>query len=135
MYLFQLSNEKRHIFLDLELYMSKIDGNFSKEEKEIIDTHCLEMHIDNNNYECELSLDTVLTRISEDFDKKEKRIVFLELLATVLADGVYDNSEKDLIEKLKETFEIKDDEKDEIISALTDIQVAYKKCTAFVMGE
>lgn len=135
MYLFQLSNEKRHIFLDLELYMSKIDGKFSEEEKEIINTHCLEMHINNNNYECELPLETVLSRIREEFNRKEKRIVYLELLATVLADNVYDDAEKDLIEKLKETFEIGDDEEVEIIMVLSDIKSAYKKCASFIMGE
>ncbi len=69
--------------------MSRTDGNFSDEEKAIIDTHCIEMHIDNNSYECELPLEGVLSKISSEFSEQEKRIVFLELAATVLADKVY----------------------------------------------
>ncbi len=54
MYLARLGLEQKHMFLDLELYLSRIDGEFSDEEKQIIDAHCMEMHIDNNQYECEL---------------------------------------------------------------------------------
>ena len=88
MYLAMLDNEKRHLFLDLELYISKIDGDFSEQEKRVIDTHCIEMHIDNNNYESETSYDEMMSRLSETFSKQEKRIVFIELLATVLADDL-----------------------------------------------
>ena len=30
MYLSMLDNEKKHLFLELEIYMSKIDGDFSR---------------------------------------------------------------------------------------------------------
>ena len=32
MYLSMLNTEQKHLFLDLELYMSKVDGDFSEEE-------------------------------------------------------------------------------------------------------
>ena len=50
MYLSKLSNENKHIFLDLELHISNANGEFSDQEKNIIDAHCLEIHIDCNKY-------------------------------------------------------------------------------------
>ena len=89
---------QKHLFLDLELYMSKVDGDFSEEEKNIINAHCMEMRIDNNNYESEVAIDELVTAIKEKFTHKEKHILFLELTATVLADGVYHEAEKELME-------------------------------------
>ena len=88
MYLSMLNNEKKHLFLNLEIYLSSIDGDFSDEEKKIIDVHCIEMHIDNNNYEADMPLDEVLKKLKETLTHSEYRIVFLELAATIMADDV-----------------------------------------------
>lgn len=91
MYLSVLDLETKHLFLDLELYISKTDGEFNDLEKQIIDTHCIEMHIDNNNYQCELPLSVVYEKLGK-CTEEEKRIIFIEMLAVVLADKVYANS-------------------------------------------
>ncbi len=63
------------MYLDLELYLSKVDGEFNELEKQIIDTHCIEMHIDSNKYQCELSLDEVFRKL-EECTLEEKYIIF-----------------------------------------------------------
>ena len=132
MYLSKLSIEQKHIFLDLEIHMSKIDGNFSAEEKQIIDAHCLEMHIDNNGYKNEMSLSEVIEHLKSDFNAKEKHIVFLELAATVWADNVYHETEKDLIESLSDKLSITEKEIDIAFSLVNQLKEAYKGCADFV---
>lgn len=127
-----LSNEKRHLFLELEIYMSRIDGDFSDEEKMIIDTHCIEMHIDNNDYECEFPLDIVLSKISSEFTTKEKHIAFLELVATVLADNAFHKSEQILIDRLSDLFSISDTEVKTSIDLIKKMKEAYEGCADFV---
>ena len=101
-----LSNEKKHLFLNLEIYMAKVDGEFSEDERQIIDTHCLEMHIDNNNYETDMSQDDVIKQLQNSLTHEEQKMVFLELIATIMADDIYHEKEKNLTNKLADVFDI-----------------------------
>jgi len=135
MYLSQLNLEKKHLFLDLELYISKTDGDFSDGERAIIDSHCIEMQIDNNNYTCELPLDEVISMLSSKCSVQEKHIVFLELAATVLADEVYRTSEKQLMKRLAETLDISCEDTAQAFTLIRKMKDAYEGCAQFVMGE
>ena len=132
MYLSMLSNDKKHLFLNLELYMSKIDGEFSDEEKQIIDVHCMEMHIDNNNYEAEMPLDEVLRQLKEKLTYKEQRIVFLELIATIMADNAYHIEEEAFTSRLANMLNIDDDGVEDAISIIRDMKSVYKRCANYI---
>ena len=107
MYLSLLDNEKKHLFLDLELYMSCSDGEFSIDEKNIIDVHCLEMEIDNNNYQPDLPKDLLLNKLKTSLTIKEKKIFILELMAVVLADGDFHENEHEIMLQLAKYFNFK----------------------------
>lgn len=131
MYLSKLSNEKKHLFLDLELYLSKSDGEFSKQEKQIIDTHCLEMRIDCNKYHCELPLDEVYKRL-EECTPEEQHIIFIEMLATVIADEVYHDEEKKIVETLAEILKINSNEIEQAFSIIYNLKKTYEELGNFV---
>lgn len=132
MYLSMLDNEKKHLFLELEIYMSKIDGDFSREEKEIINVHCMEMHIDNNDFECEYSIDELLANLKDALTLQEKRIFFLELVGIILADGVYDGTERDMSNKLSEIFEIDEKGVNEAFQIIQDMKDVYERCAKYI---
>lgn len=132
MYLSMLNNEKRHLFLNLEIYMSKIDGEFSDEEKQIIDVHCMEMHIDNNDYEAEMPQDEVLKQLKEKLTHKEQRIVFLEIIATILADNVYHAMEETLISRMANLLGIDAEGIEDAISIIKDMKSVYKRCADYI---
>ncbi len=132
MYLASLSNEKKHLFLDLEIHMSKIDGDFSEEEKRIIDTHCAEMHIDNNGYENELSIDEIFHKLREECAVAEKKIVFLELVAVVLADGIYDSKEKMIVNNLARNLAMTEKDVTQAFDIVTNLKKYYKACAEFI---
>lgn len=132
MYLSMLSNEEKHLFLELELYMAKIDGDFSQAERDIIDAHCIEMHIDNNNYECEYPLDIVLSRLTQRCNYTIKHIIFLELTATVLADEVYHDSEKTMMNKLAGVLDISESDIKEAYDLIVDMKNLYNKCADYI---
>ena len=131
MYLSVLDLETKHLFLDLELYISKTDGEFNDLEKQIIDTHCIEMHIDNNNYQCELPLSVVYEKLGK-CTEEEKRIIFIEMLAVVLADKVYHQSEKILVDRLANVLKIKDEDVKKVFVAVEEMKEAYVKFSNFV---
>lgn len=131
MYLAKLDIEKKYLFRDLEIIMSKVDGDFSSDEKLIIDTHCMEMHIDNNNYESALSEEELLKQIEEGLDEKEQKIFFFELAATVMADNIYHDAEKKLIKKLSDVLKFDDEKTNEVFGIINDLKSAYSRCAAF----
>lgn len=131
MYLSVLDLETKYLFLDLELYISKTDGEFNDLEKQIIDTHCIEMHIDNNNYQCELPLSVVYEKLGK-CTEEEKRIIFIEMLAVVLADKVYHQSEKILVDRLANILKIKDEDVKKAFAAVEEMKEAYVKFSNFV---
>ncbi len=132
MYLAMLNNEKKHLFLNLEIYLSRSDGDFSVEEKRIIDVHCIEMHIDNNNYEADMSLDDVFHRLKETLTHTECKIVFLELVATILADDVYHKKEERITRKLADLLGINDDDVKDAFSIIKDMKNVYKRCSDYI---
>ena len=97
MYLRYLDIDKKHLFLDLEILIANSDGNFDKKEKEIIDYHCEEMHIDHNNYTNELSFNEILNKLKLNFSEEEKRAFLLELVAVAVADEKYHKEEKAIL--------------------------------------
>lgn len=133
MYLSVLDLETKYLFLDLELYISKTDGEFNDLEKQIIDTHCIEMHIDNNNYQCELPLSVVYEKLGK-CTEEEKRIIFIEMLAVVLADKVYHQSEKILVDRLANILKIKDEDVKKAFAAVEEMKEAYVKFSNFVFN-
>lgn len=131
MYLAMLSNEKKHLFLNLEIYLSKVDSDFSAAEKRIIDAHCIEMHIDNNGYEADMSQSDIFEGLKE-FTKQESKIVFLELVGTIMADNVYNIEEKALVKKLAEILELKDDDINLAFSIISDMKKVYERCADYI---
>ncbi len=132
MYLSMLSTEKKYLFRDLELIMSNVDGDFSPEEKNIIDAHCIEMHIDNNNYEIDTRQDEVLNQLQESLTEQERSIFFLELVGTVMADDVYHDSEKELIGKLAQILQVSEAKVNEAFTIITEMKSVYAKCAAYI---
>ena len=132
MYLAMLDLEKKHLFLNLEIYLSKIDGDFSADEQRIIDAHCVEMHIDNNGYEAEISQSDVLRQIDTTLNETEKKIFFLELVGTVLADNVYSSSEKALLDKLATIFGMSEEKVSKAFSIIEEMKALYQECRDFI---
>ncbi len=51
MFLNRLTLEEKKAFLQLAHHIANIDEDFSKEERNIIDKYCMEMQIDDEDYD------------------------------------------------------------------------------------
>lgn len=132
MYLSMLSNEKKHLFLNLEIYMFRENNVFSDEEKQIIDAYCMEMHIDNNNYEADMPKDDVFSQLKDTLTLQEKKIVFLEFVGSVMADDKFIAEEKTLVDKLAVLFELTEDEVQVAFSIISDLKTTYERCADYI---
>lgn len=132
MYLAGLDIEKKYLFRELSIHIAKIDGDFSDLEKMVIDAHCLEMNVDNNDYESELDFYEVLLKIKEIFDINELRMIYLEIVAVVLADNIVKNDEKELLRKISNELGISLKDENEAINILKMLKKVYEKMSSFV---
>ena len=131
MYLSMLSSEKKRLFLNLEIYFSKVDSDFSDAEKTIIDSHCIEMHIDNNNYDVDMTQSEVFDGLKE-LTHQESKVVFLELVGTIMADNVYHVEEKALVKKLAEILGMTEEDIDSAFSIIADMKNVYERCADYI---
>ncbi len=92
----------------------------------------MEMHIDNNDFECEYSIDELLANLKDALTLQEKRIFFLELVGIILADGVYDGTERDMSNKLSEIFEIDEKGVNEAFQIIQDMKDVYERCAKYI---
>ena len=135
MYLNTLDIEKKHLFLDLELYMVKADGTFNDKEKAIINSHCLEMHIDNNHFQPETEWDELLSRVSNDLSDLDKRIFLLEIIGVLFADDEYSKEERSFLDVLTAELGISDDDKNTVLKVMAELKACYEACRDFVFED
>lgn len=104
MFLSRLNKEEKVAFLELAYFMSKSDGDFSKQEQEMILTYCVEMDIANIQYkEKDFCIDRTLLKITS---KQSQKIVLLELMALGYSDNILHHEEKKVLEKIIKNFEL-----------------------------
>lgn len=132
MYLAGLDIEKKYLFRELSIHIAKIDGDFSDLEKMVIDAHCLEMNVDNNDYESELDFDEVLLKIKEIFDISELRMIYLEIVSVILADNIVKSDEKYLLSKITDEFGFDNEEENEAIDILKTLKTVYERMSSFI---
>ena len=125
MYLSRLSSQMKFAFLELELPLSKTDGQLTQDEKDVIDAHCDEMRIDNNYYQNEMSLNDVM-EIIKGAAKEEQRIVYFEIVQLVMADNLYHENEREFMQNFEAVLGIHKD----VVQKVFDMVSTYRHLTS-----
>lgn len=105
MFLNQLSQQGKKMFLNLSVHVAKADDVLEAKEKELISAYCNEMQIPT----VELFDVIPMNKIIGYFSKSEmhiKKIVLLEILGLAYVDGVYSEAETKLIKEFVEKIGI-----------------------------
>lgn len=100
MFLNQLKEVNKELFLKVCIHAAWSNGVFVNEEREMIFAYCREMSIPENVPECDETINDVLLELAEKATTKEKNIIVLEILGLVKADGIYEDKEKEFMEAL-----------------------------------
>ena len=99
-----LKSENKVMFRDFEIFLANADGNISETEKALINTHCAEMGIDNNDYQVTGDIDDIINNISSCFSDVEKKIAYMELVALAFVDDDYTEEERNFLDSARKTF-------------------------------
>ena len=104
MFLKELNKEESICFLNLVSIFTKVDNNFAKEEKVLVDEYKEELGMSTEEIEI-IEYKDIIKRLNAASDKS-KLIIYFELVGLALVDGDYEDEEVDFLEKIASEFKI-----------------------------
>jgi len=104
MFLNRLNNKEKIAFLELAHHVARSDNDFSEDQKSIISKYCLEMQVedieyDEHKFDIYNTLGSITTRIS-------RKVVVLEIMALIYSDNFLHEEERKVLEKILEEFDL-----------------------------
>ena len=92
MFLNRLDNKEKVAFLELAHYIARSDNDFSDAEENMIAIYCLEMEIENINFDdTKFNLESTLSKFETE---ESRKIALLEIMALIYSDGLEDEEQK-----------------------------------------
>jgi uncharacterized tellurite resistance protein B-like protein len=102
MFLNRLNKEEQFAFLELAHHVARSDNTVDDTEKEMIHGYCVEMQIENIDFnKDQFDIYNSLEKIK---DKRSQKIVMLEIMAIIYADNFLHEEEQKVIEIMLEKF-------------------------------
>ena len=134
MFLTELKNTQKELFLDLCIHLSMSDGSFVEVEKNTILQMCKEMEI-HERFTPIKNFDDALVQLSEDATIREKRIILLAVGGVDLADGVFSPEEENAMKKIADSLKIDYLQCEKVISMVRDLYEVYSKIGLFLSSK
>lgn len=106
MYLAQLTENQKQLFLGLAYCIASADGNYSDDEKRIMESYCAEMNIAADLNNLLTNPDEIIAQIKADCGKVARKIIIFELIGLAMVDSNYDDAERTIIDTAMDKLEI-----------------------------
>ncbi|MEA1954700.1 MAG: TerB family tellurite resistance protein [Campylobacterota bacterium] len=104
MFLNKLNEKEKVAFLELAHHIARSDEGFSDEEELIISKYCMEMQIEDIEYD-EDSFD-IYTTLGKIKNRDSRKVVLLEIMALIYSDDFLHEEERIVLEKILEEFDL-----------------------------
>ncbi len=134
MFLNQLNNEERSIFLKLAIAIIKADGKLEEKEKLFVAEYSREMGVIDYDLNENIEPLELAEKIGKDSTDTVKHIFLLELVALANADGEFAESEKSLILSLLQKFGLAENQLNDCLKLLVEYNNISAKLTSFIQG-
>ena len=126
MFLSLLDEKQKDGFLNLVVNAAEVDGVVSDLENSQIQAYCNEMSVElKDRKEYSLSTDEIIKEFSNS-NEIVKKAVFAEIAALLLVDGIA-KEEEELLEKMRNSFNLSEEYKNEIMTWYKEMLPLYKK--------
>lgn len=133
MYLGQLSNEKKELFLDLSIHVALSNNDLAAEEKATIDAYCDEMGLPASDYVAKKDLQEVLEELKMKCTNTEKNIILIEIVGLMMSDSIYDTMEEKFMKDVQAALGISDEKVEKAILAVRQLMQAYKMLNEIIV--
>lgn len=104
MFLNRLDNNSKEVFLSLAYYISTVDSLYVNIQKTLISKYLQEMNIADIDFD--INQFELVNSVKKVTNKEDQKIILIELLGIVYNDGVITNIEKEMIDKIVDTWNI-----------------------------
>ena len=104
MFLNRLDNNSKEVFLSLAYYISTVDSLYVNIQKTLISKYLQEMNIADIDFD--INQFELVDSVKKVTNKEDQKIILIELLGIVYNDGVITNIEKEMIDKIVDTWNI-----------------------------
>ena len=129
MLLNRLNNREKKAFLQLAHYVAKVDNEFAKYEKELIQKYSYEMGIENEKIEKIENLEEVL----DIFETEEsKNIMFLEIILLIFVDNKFHKFEEQLLYDIMQYYKIDNIKYELYVNWAKSMSAMYHQAKALV---
>lgn len=113
MFLNTLKSEEKKRFFDLAYLVATSDGEYSSEEKMLMNSYADEMSIAWNENAPSESVEAIIDILEKECSIKEKKIIVFEIIGLAMSDGHYDAEEKKIVCSMCKTFGLQESYADE----------------------
>ena len=125
MFLNQLNDPEKDLFLKLCAHAVMADDVFEVDEMESMALICHEMMIPNHMPDTDDPIDTVLNQLNMLASKQQKNIIMLETILLLKKNSYLDETEINFLDNIKKKFGLSD-EKYAQLDSLANIYIAIK---------
>ncbi len=133
MFLAQLNEKQKGLFLQLCSYAANSNGIFAEEEKIVMKEYCKEMEIDEpKNFEVTDDLEVVINKICDGATLRTRKLILVEIVALILSDKEYDELEQQFVNKIAKDFNVSAKEVEKVVQLLDTYQKACNEIVNFV---
>ena len=132
MFLNSLNDTQKQLFQKLAIKAAEANGVVEFEEKNMLKCFAIEMNIE-PIYSTDISMDNLLAEILENSNEQVLRVFLFEILAIIISDSEFDDTEKKFIDTLSLKFGINKEKKDEMIELLYEYLQIFNKINSVVL--
>lgn len=121
MFLSALGNRQKELFRDISIFIAFSDGDYADSEKIVLNSYCTEMGIPYTEQTTTKNIDEAIDEIVKISSDDDKKAIGFEIMGMVMADGVYEDSERVCVEKYSQKSGIPMERFDRMVNLVTKI--------------
>ncbi len=105
MFLYDLTEEQKALFIDLAIGAMESNGVVDNSEIELLKRYCREMAVEFRDRAINEDRDIVIKKLKEVSDEATLRKITIEIIALMYADNDLADEENELLDKMQSVFE------------------------------
>lgn len=105
MFLFDLTEEQKELFIDLAIGVVEANGAIDKSEKELLARYCREMALEYREKANIADYKMVIEKLKEVSDETVLRKISIEIIAMMYADNDLAEEENEILDQMQNIFD------------------------------
>ena len=105
MFLFDLTDEQKELFIDLAIGVVEANGAVDKSEKELLARYCREMALEYREKANITDYKMVIEKLKEVSDEAVLRKISIEIIALMYADNDLAEEENEILDQMQNIFD------------------------------